>query len=350
MAGPFNPASSHYQGASARAYITKARDRVCELIGGAYPEGVIFTSGGTEGNNTIISGLAADPSVTVVTSAVEHSSVRNPATAVRHVEVRVSADGLLDPGDVAHALPLNGPAPLVAFQWANGETGIIQPVSAIVEAVRLRRPDAFILADAAQAVGRVPVSMDGIDALTCSGHKLHGPGGTGVLVLADPDNRRVRPLILGGGQEFGRRSGTVNVAGAVGLGIAFTERAASLKEAVSSMAYMRDMFEDLLTSSVPCQVVGSNSPRVANTSNLMFDGLEAMAVAAQLDQRGVLCSVGSACSSGRPEPSHVLMAMGFSEAQAYSCVRFSFSVLNTVDEARGAAELVAEVVQEMRTR
>lgn len=346
-----NPSSAHQAGERARHALEKARDSVCLLIEGAEPDGIVFTSGGTEGNNAVIRGMVqANPGAAVVTSAAEHPSLAEPATmAAHHVVVPVASDGRVDPHAVAASLPRGGPRPLVALAWANSETGVVQPVEAIAEAVRAARPDAMILLDAAQAVGRLRVDLALCDVLTFSGHKIHGPPGTGVLAFADPDEDRLPPLVLGGGQERGRRSGTPNLPGAVGLGVAAAERAASLEQAIEALGAMRDVFERTIVSRIgEARVNGADAVRVPNTTNIRFPGIDAMAFVARLDQRGIACSAGSACSSARPGPSPTLLAMGLSEAEASCSVRFSFSVLNTMDEAHEAAALVVETAEAMR--
>ncbi|WP_157089545.1 cysteine desulfurase family protein [Bosea sp. WAO] len=338
VAAPANPSSIHAAGSEARFALERARDNICTLIAGATPEGVVFNSGGTEGNNAILKGIVG---AAIVTSNVEHPSIAYPAHASgRHIKIPVNKNGLVEPLQVAEAIPHDGPV-IVSIQWANSETGIIQPIEAIVSEVRSRRSDVFVHVDAAQAVGRVRADMDSVDALTCSGHKLHGPAGTGVIVFRDPDEERIAPFLLGGGQERRRRSGTENVPGAIGLGLAFQERAASFERDVSAMRAMRDAFEDhILRKFKGVRINGADTLRVANTSNIMFPSIEAAALVARLDQEGIACSVGSACSSGRPEPSHVLLAMGLTEKEAYQSARFSFSVMNTMDEALRAADVV----------
>jgi cysteine desulfurase len=346
-----NPLSAHWLGGEARALLETARDGVCELVGGAMPEGVIFTSGGTEANNIVL--LGGDPGSAwrrVITSRVEHASVLRPAQALERrgckvILLEVSGDGRLDPEALARAAAAAPPGPLlVSLQWANSETGVIQPMAELVAAVRAVRSDAFFHSDAAQAVGRVPVDVTavGIDAVAFSGHKIHGPHGIGALVLADPDESRVAPLAHGGGQENGLRSGTHNLPGAAGLGLAAARRARAFDEAASHMRTVRDAFEEGLAALAPNIVVnGAAAPRLPNTSNIRFLGRDGMEIMAHLDTLGVACSQGSACSSGKPEPSHVLRAMGLTEADAYSSVRFSFSALNTVDEAQRTARAVA---------
>ncbi|WP_159717313.1 cysteine desulfurase family protein [Geminicoccus flavidas] len=351
-----NPSSAHWLGGQARALLETARDGVCELIGGAMPEGVIFTSGGTEANNIVL--LGGDPGCAwrcVITSRVEHASVLRPAQVLerrgcRVILLEVSDGGSLDAEALTRAAAAAPPGPLlVSLQWANSETGVIQPLAELVGAVRAVRPDAFIHSDSAQAVGRVPMDVMtvGVDAVAFSGHKIHGPHGIGALVFADPDESRVAPLAHGGGQEHGLRSGTHNLPGAAGLGLAAASRARSFDDAASRMRAVRDAFEESLTALVPGIVVnGAAVPRLPNTSNIRFPGRDGMEIVARLDTLGVACSQGSACSSGRPEPSHVLRAMGLSEADAYSSVRFSFSALNTIDEAQRAARAVAQALRD----
>jgi cysteine desulfurase len=349
-----NPSSAHWLGGQARAKLETARDGVCELVGGAMPEGVIFTSCGTEANNIVL--LGGDPGSAwrcVITSRVEHASVLRPAQALgrrgcRLILLEVAGDGRLDPEALMRAAAA---APhgslLVTLQWANSETGVLQPLKELAAALQAVRPDAFLHSDAAQAVGRVPVDVvtSSVDAVSFSGHKIHGPHGIGALVLADPNKGRVAPLIHGGGQEYGLRSGTHNLPGAVGLGLAAATRARTFGDAASHMRAVRDAFEEDLAALVPSTVVnGVAAPRLPNTSNVRFPGRDGMEIVARLDALGVACSQGSACSSGKPEPSHVLLAMGLSESEAYSSVRFSFSALNTIDEAWRAARALAQAL------
>lgn len=347
---PANPSSAHYAGQRARAELESAREAVCMLVHGIDPDDVVFTSGGTEGNNTVINGFQSVSNAGVtITSSAEHPSVYEPArVAGRLVEVPVSQTGLLHPETLAREIPMEGPFPLVAFHWVNGETGVLQDAPTLASAVKKVREDAIILVDAAQAVGRVPIEFSGIDALTFSGHKLHGPAGTGVLVLVDSARDWVRPLLRGGGQEGGMRSGTHNVAGVAGLGAAIRERALDFDMAGAAMAAMRDTFEDAVLSGIRGAVVnGAGAPRVPNTTNIRFPNVDGAMLQAALDHQGVACSVGSACSSARPEPSATLLAMGLSEQEAWASVRFSFSVMNTMEEAERAARLVVETARRL---
>jgi len=353
--GSANPSSAHWLGAAARSVLEQARDGVASLLPGILPEAVIFGSGGTEANNAVLAPACWDAAgTTLITTAVEHPSVLRPAEAFARaggtaVLLPVSSDGLADPDALGRAVRRAPGQVLISVQWANSETGVIQPMGALVGEARRARPDVFVHSDAAQAVGRVPVDLPstGVDAVTFSGHKLHGPQGIGATVLRDPDDGRVAPLLLGGGQERGLRSGTQNVAGAAGLGLAARLRADAFAQAARRLAAMRDAFETQLLDRLPrARVNGGGGPRVPNTSSIRFSAAEAMALAARLDAKGLACSVGSACASARPAPSHVLTAMGLSEAEAFSSLRFSFSVLHTMDEAARAARLVADTAKE----
>lgn len=353
--GSANPSSAHWLGAAARSVLEQARDGVASLLPGILPEAVIFGSGGTEANNAVLAPACRDAAGwTLITTAVEHPSVLRPAEAFARaggtvVLLPVSPDGLADIDALGRAVRRASGPVLVSVQWANSETGVIQPMGALVGEARRVRPDVFVHSDAAQAIGRVPVDLPstGVDAVTFSGHKLHGPQGIGATVLRDPDDGRVAPLLLGGGQERGLRSGTQNVAGAAGLGLAARLRADAFAQAARRLAAMRDAFETQLLDRLPqARVNGGGGPRVPNTSSIRFPEAEAMALAARLDAKGLACSVGSACASARPAPSHVLTAMGLSEAEAFSSLRFSFSVLNTMDEAARAARLVADTAKE----
>lgn len=347
-----NPSSAHWLGSDARAIVVSARDGVASLFGGVLPEGVIFTSGGTEANNAVILAPGNSPQ-TLITTAVEHPSVLRPAASLAQqggsvVILPVSGDGMVDPGAVFAAVVAARGRTTLSVQWANSETGVIQPMSDIVSEARRARPDILVHSDVAQAAGRVAIDLDAIavDVLTFSAHKLHGPQGIGAMVLRDDGDRRVGALILGGGQERGYRSGTSNVAGAAGLGLASSMRASEFDSALLHLMALRNLFESVVTSLVPAAVINAlHSPRVPNTSSVRFAGIEAMELVARLDERGIACSVGTACSAAKPEPSPTLTAMGFSESDAFSSVRFSFSTMNTMLEAERAAQVVGEIMR-----
>ena len=293
---------------------------------------------------------------TLITSAVEHPSVLRPAESFARqggqvLVLDVSPQGVIDPEDVVRAARKSSGRIKLSIQWANSETGVIQPIGEIAQAVRSVQPEAMVHSDIAQAIGRDPIDLAaaGVDAATFSGHKFHGPQGSGALVLSDPDDHRLEPFLLGGGQERGLRSGTQNVPGIVGLGVAADVRASCLDKAIRKMRSVRDCFEKAVMVHVPqASINGTLTDRLPNTSNIRFPGIDGMSLLAKLDEKSVACSLGSACSSGKPSPSHVLQAMGMSEQDAYSSVRFSFSVFNSKKEALLAAQILAECVRELR--
>ena len=339
-----NAASAHGGGRAARARLAAALDAVGSLVGAA-PGSVVLTSGGTEANNAAIRHLARRHG-RIVTSPVEHASVTVPLAAAccEVVVVPVDGHGLLDMGRLAGVLT---PGCAVAVGWANGETGVVQPVEAI--AALCRRAGAMLFVDAAQAVGRVPVDLRRvpIDILSFSGHKLHGPTGTGALFVRDPE--RFEPLLLGGGQQGGLRSGTVDVAGAAGLAAACAHRREGFAAHVARLRALRDRLEGTILAAVPDVVVnGAGAPRLPNTTSLRFSGADGQALVARLDAMGVRASQASACASGRPEPSGTLLAMGLSEAEAWSSLRFSVSILNTEADVDRGAGAITEAVAALR--
>ena len=342
---PGNPASAHGGGRAARARLAAALDAVGSLLGAA-PGSVVLTSGGTEADAAVRH--LARRHGRIVTSPVEHASVAAPLAAVAGacdvVTVPVDGGGLLDMGRLAGALT---PGCAVAVGWAGGETGVVQPVEAI--AALCRRAGAALFVDAAQAVGRVPVDVGRvpIDILSFSRHKLHGPTGTGALFVRDAQG--FEPLILGGGQQGGLRSGTVDVAGAAGLAAACAHRREGFAAHVGRLRALRDRLEGAILAAVPDTAVnGAGAPRLPNTTSLRFSGADGQALVARLDAMGVRASQASACASGRPEPSGTLLAMGLTEEEAWSSLRLSVSILNTEAEIDRAADVIAEAVAASR--
>jgi len=340
-----NASSAHRRGGSGRDARERARKQVAELIG-AEPVHVVFTSGGTEANNAVLAAAAAEGRH-IVANAGEHASVLAPIEhyGIAHSLLPLAPTGRLDPADLDRALADAGPA-LVAVHLVNSETGIVQPAADLVAVAH--RHGARVLVDAAQAVGRLAIDMDelGADYLSFSGHKLHGPPGTGALVLGHGAPPPV--LIAGGGQERDRRSGTENLPGLVGLGIACARRHENFDVARTELRTLRDRFEQKLTAALDNVAVNGNASRVVNTSNLRFTGVDGQALMAQLDAAGIQCSHTSACSSRKPEPSATLLAMGLNEDEAFSSLRFSFSILNTADEVDHAVDRIVTIVERLR--
>ncbi len=335
-----NPSSTHADGARARRELVRARDEVAALIG-AEPGEIVFTGSATESNQLALHGTLGaggrrpgGGAPHVVTSTVEHPSVLEPLAALaragaRITHVGVDEEGLLDPAAVAAALR-PGTA-LVSILWANNETGVVQPLRAIAEAAHAR--GVLIHVDATQALGKLPVRVDElpIDLLSASAHKLNGPKGAGFLFV-----RRgvpLEPWLRGGPQERRRRGGTEDVAGIAGLGTACALARAELTERARTFARLRDRLWDGLQAKVPA-VVRNGSPEHAlpNTLNVSFEPARGDVLLAALDLEGVSVSTGAACASGSTVASHVLLAMGHSEARARAALRFS--VGHGVDEGQ----------------
>ena len=326
-------------GDAARRLVEKARRQVAELLG-ADEDSVVFTSGATEANEAVLRHHLARGRL-LVTSGVEHPSVdglyrKLASELIRHVEV--DGDGLWDMDGLDSALA-EGPA-LVAVGWASGETGVIQDAQRIGEIAAAH--GAPVLLDASQAVGRMWFAVRDLPVthFSFSGHKLHAPKGIGVLAnLGETDGDFL--LQAGGGQESGLRGGTENVIGIVGLGVACDLRGRGLNEAIDRLGSDRDAFERRVLAALPqVRINGEGAKRVPNTTNMTFPDVDGMALVAQLEDAGVLCSQVSACSSARPEPSAALMAMGLDEEAAFSSARFSFAVDNQRGEAEAAADAV----------
>lgn len=308
-----NPSSVHGAGRAARRLLEESRETIAALVH-ADPAGVIFTSGGSEANGLALTGLGRR---TVIASAIEHPSVLKAAQC--HV-LPVSGDGVAETQALEKLLDnLGGRDALVTVMLANNETGVIQPVAELARIAHAH--GALIHCDAVQAPGKLDLDIAalGVDSLSLSAHKLGGPQGVGALVLADA-NQEVAPLIRGGGQERGHRAGTENLPGIAGFAAAVR---AVEDDLVQRMAALRDRMECALLNALPgLSIFGRKAERLANTSCLAFPGLAAQTAVMALDLAGVMVSAGSACSSGKVAPSHVLTAMGAGEL-AGSAVRVS---------------------------
>jgi cysteine desulfurase len=347
-----NSSSLHGSGRRARKVVEESRERIAAALD-AHPTEVIFTSGGTESDNLAIKGIAwaarsVFPSRTrVVVSAVEHHAVLDPAHWLQTTqgftvqEIPVSGDGTPD-ADMA----LIGPDVAVAsLMWANNETGALQPVDALVGAAR--DSGVRVHTDAVQAVGSVPVSFggSGVDAMTVSGHKLGGPIGVGALLA-----RRGLPLmdLLHGGAQERSRSGTVNAPAIGAFAVAVEAAVAGQSDFAASVGALRDQLESGILAAVPDARVNGGSDRLPTHSNITFPGCAADDLLMLLDAAGVEVSTGSACTAGVPQPSHVLLAMGASEADASSSLRFSLGRTTTAEDVRTAVAVVAESVSRLR--
>jgi cysteine desulfurase len=344
-----NASSIHFHGQQARSAVERARDQVAKLMGCRAAE-IVFTSGGTEGDNLSLFGLvkAGDH---VITTTIEHHAVLHAAEKLRDrgIEVTflpVSAGCVLDPEEVRRAL--RPETKLISVMMANNETGAIQPLEAIGRIAE--EADVYFHTDAVQAAGKVAIDVAaiGCDLATISGHKMHAPQGTGALYVRR--GTQLEPLFFGGSHERQRRAGTENLPGIVALGKAAEIARESLTSgAIERLAALRDRLEQGILARVDeTGVNGGSVPRVANTTNIWFDHLEGEALVIALDLKGLAVSGGSACASGAAEPSHVLSAMGLAPARARASLRFSLSKDTTDDDVDFALEVVPAAVSRLR--
>ena len=318
-----NASSRHEYGRQARAAIDEARAKVAASIG-AHATEVIFTSGGSEANNLFIKGAAAlMKPARVAISAIEHPCVREPARQLRRSgwsvrEIAVDDTGRIERHDWMKVIE-ERPA-LVSVMLANNETGVLQDVEALVDDAKA--VDAWFHTDAVQALGKIPLDFRGlgVHAMTLSAHKIGGPLGAGALVL---DKRiELAPLVAGGGQERGLRSGTENVAAIVGFGEACERAAARVAAEAGRLGELHDLLEVGLVAS-GMRIFSADAPRLPNTTFFTADGFDGETLVAKLDRAGFACASGSACSSAHPEPSHTLLAMGVEPVAARGAVRVS---------------------------
>ena len=353
-----NASSIHHHGQETRAAVERARESVAALLGCRASE-IVFTSGGTEADNLAIFGLVR-PGDHVITSTIEHHAVLNACKhrAAQGCEVTyipVDGRGLVDPADVKRALRPN--TKLIAIMLANNETGVMQPVAEIGKIAA--EADIYFHTDAVQAAGKIPIDVHkiGCDLLAISGHKLHGPQGVGALYVRK--GTQLEPQLYGGSHERSRRAGTENVPGIVGLGKAAELAIAGFKRGDDrKMAAARDKLErELLeieatglngTDLNGAALNGENAPRVPNTTNIYFDGIDGEALVIALDLKGLAVSTGAACSSGAIEPSHVLTAMGLTRDRAKASIRFSLGKQNTSEDVDFALGVVPETVSRLR--
>ncbi|MCR2809742.1 MULTISPECIES: cysteine desulfurase family protein [unclassified Microbacterium] len=328
-----NPSSRHTVGEAAADALADARSRVARVLG-MRPGDVIFTSGGTESNNLVVKGAAIAAASGrgarhLVTTPVEHESILESAAYLARVHgfevthVPVDRSGRVSPADVAGAVRED--TALVSLGYANNETGTVQDIVAVTAAVRATGVRAPIHIDAVQAAGWLPLDAGelGVDAVSLAGHKLGAPKGTGVLAI----RARVplEPLMHGGGQERGRRSGTEDVAGAVGFATALELAEAERAAASARVGDLRDRFIARVLDRVPtARLTGDAVHRLPGTASFTFAGTSGEAVLLELERRGVVSSSGSACAAGSDEPSHVLLAMGVPPDLAQTAVRFTF--------------------------
>ncbi|MBT3311422.1 MAG: cysteine desulfurase NifS [Desulfobacterales bacterium] len=346
-----NPSSMHSFGGEVGRMINDARSKVAKLIN-ASPEEIVFTSCGTESDNTAIqSAVRSFPEKKhIITSRVEHPAIKNiceylSESGYRITYVPVDDKGRIDQ-DYLYKSVCEDTA-IVSIMWANNETGVVFPVEEIAR--NLKERNVIFHTDAVQAAGKIPidVSMGGVDMLSLSGHKIHAPKGIGVLYVRK--GTRFAPNMIGGHQEHGRRGGTENVASIVGIGRACELSAKFLEEENTRVAKLRDKLETEMINIVPKAIVnGDTENRLPGTTSISFEYVEGEAILLMLNELGICASSGSACTSGSLEPSHVLRAMGVPYTAAHGSIRFSLSRYNTEEEIDYIIDKVPPVISRLR--
>jgi len=344
-----NPSSIHACGRRTLAALKQARTSVASLLGCRTTE-VFFTSGGTEGDNMALLGMVA-PGEHVITSAIEHSAVLQSCLHLEHIgcqvtRVGVNSNGQIEADEVRRALRPN--TKLISIMMANNETGVLQPVEEIGRIAA--EADVWFHTDAVQAAGKVPIDVDriGCDLLTITAHKIHGPQGSGALFV-----RRGTPLhslLYGGHQENGKRPGTENIPGIVGLGCSCELALRGLEDgSMKKIGLWRARLEAAVLAEIPeVGLNGANAPRVSNTSNIYFDHVGGDSLVLALDERGIAVSRGAACTSGEAEPSSILMAMGRSGERSRSSLRFSIGKTNSEKDIDDLISVLPGIVANLR--
>jgi cysteine desulfurase len=346
-----NPSSAHSFGGQVARKVKEAREQVAALLG-ADTEEIVFTSCGTESDSTaVMSALATQSDKRhIVTSRVEHPAIRSLCTHLagrgyRVTEIPVDGEGYLDMERYRESLTPD--TAVVTLMWANNETGVLFPVE---EAAKIAHGRGILFhTDAVQVAGKLPIRLkeSAIDMLSLSGHKLHAPKGVGVLYVRK--GCKFSPFLIGGHQEKGRRGGTENTPGIIGLGKACELAALRMEEENTRVKALRDKLENGLVSSIPnCRINGDPSNRLPNTANISFEFVEGEGILLMMDEFGICASSGSACTSGSLQPSHVLGAMGVPFTMAHGSIRFSLSVYNTEEEIDFVLEKVPPIIERLR--
>jgi cysteine desulfurase len=348
-----NASSVHYFGQQAKAAMDTARSSVASLIG-ADPSEIVFTGGGTESDNFAIRGAAEalEPAKRrhLIASAIEHEAVLNTLKALARrgwttTLMPVDQSGIVSPDRLRDAITSD--TAIVSVMHANNEIGTIQPIAEL--AAIAHEHGALMHTDAVQSVGKIPVDVRslGVDLLSLSAHKFNGPKGVGALWIKR--GTRLQTMQTGGKHERGRRAGTENVPGIVGMGVAATLSGGKLSTEAARVGGLRDRLEEgILRTVTGTAINGARMSRVPNTTNISFDRIEAESLLIALDLEGVAVSTGSACSSGTLEPSHVLKAMGFPPHRTQNSLRFSLGVFSTDAEVDRVIEILPRLVEKLR--
>jgi cysteine desulfurase len=348
-----NPSSPYRFANRAKTAVEKARQRIAECSG-CKPEEIVFTSSGTESDNLAIRGVARihrSRGDHIVTTAIEHHAVLNTCRALEAEGFRVTylpvdSAGAVDIQDLEKSLIPE--TILVTVMHANNETGVIQPVQEIADLTKHR--GILFHTDAVQTAGKIPQPMctTGADLISLSGHKLYGPKGTAVLFVRE--KTQLAPVLTGGLQERGLRAGTENVAGIVGLALAFSLAVESSEEEQVRLEKLRNSLESRVCSIISgVKINGAEAPRIPNTTNLSFESVDGESIVLGLDLHGICISTGSACSTGEPEPSHVLLAMGLPPNQAQGSIRISLGKTTREEDIDAVIQALSETVKKLRT-
>ena len=342
-APPRNPSSFHSFGQEGKKVLADARATIAKFLDVKTSE-ILFTSGGTEGINLLIRGLISDPPSHIIASPIDHAAVYN---TLRDIEAKITylpigSYGAPKVSDLQKALRPN--TKLIILSAANSETGVkldIEKFAAVAKTANVP-----LVLDAVALLGKEPLTIpDGVAAMVFSAHKFHGPKGVGFAFVRS--NLKLRPLLTGGGQEKTLRSGTENLPGIVGMAHALS--ILDEDRAYAHMESLREYFESTLLETIPDIEINGEGPRLANTSNIFFPGIDGESLLISLDMHKIAAAHASACASGALEPSRVLLNMGYSKERAASSLRFSFSRFTTLEEVQKATEVIASLVQKQRS-
>lgn len=345
-----NPSSIHRYGRNARKAVKKARKQIANLIN-ADPSEILFTSGGTESNNMVLFGVKKNPESRIITSSIEHDAILEPCKILTKegfdiIYLPVNNYGLVDPLILKNNLTEN--TSLVSIMFGNNEVGTIQPIADLAKICKEK--NILFHTDAVQAVGKIPIDVKklGIDMLSISSHKINGPKGIGALYVRNRIS--INPLILGGGQEKGLRSGTENVANIVGFGQACELARVNLLDNSAKMKGLRDYLSNKIIQEIPeVTINGHPVNRLPNNVHLTFLGVNGEDLLIKLDENGIAASTGSACSVQIQKASHVLKSMGFSHEQITGSLRLTIGISNNLEEMDKVVEILKNVIKELRS-
>lgn len=350
-----NPNSLHAFGSEVHPYMRLALDRLYDGINAADEDDIVVNGCATEGNNTVLQGIwfqeiHKGSKTRIITSQIEHPSVSETLEYLESLGAEVlylpvNEKGIVDPADLKKAIDPEKDA-LVSIMWANNETGLINPIKEL--AAIAAEAGVLFHTDAVQAVGKIPVDVQsaGVDFLTFSAHKFHGPKGVGGLFIKG--GRKLQPLLHGGEQMGGLRSGTINVAGMIGMGLAMETAVKNLGYELKEVRRLRDKLEDALVAIGDVMVIGDRKLRTPNTIFASFKGVEGEALLWDMNKEGIAASTGSACASESLDENPTLKAIGISEDLAHTGIRFSLSRFTTEDEINDTIEIVSRSVERLR--